>query len=278
MAAHRPASVVDLGCSAGRGLGHLLRACSPGAAPALFVGVDRSAHGLRLAARRLSSLAPPEGEAAAGAGAAAPRAALLLGSLDAPGLGEPGGWGGLGGAAGLALALELIEHLDPAPLAAFGAALLGGLRPAVALVTTPNAEYNPVLRQAGAWGGAAVEPGALRDCDHRFEWTRAEFEAHCRGLAAVHGYDVTFDGIGHAVAEAAALAALGRSPADVGAASQAAIFVRRGGEPAATTVELSAGALPRGAALAWGPAAVAVGGGSDSGGDCDMPAAGGGEF
>ncbi len=31
---------------------------------------------------------------------------------------------------------------------------------------------------------------------HRFEWTRAEFEAWARGVAAEHGYAVSFHGVG----------------------------------------------------------------------------------
>lgn len=52
--------------------------------------------------------------------------------------------------------------------------------------------------------------------------TRAEFQDWARGLAATHGYAVSFEGIGHASGEAGALAgpALRGAP-DLGAASQA---------------------------------------------------------
>mmetsp|Transcript_11528 Transcript_11528/g.34570 ORF Transcript_11528/g.34570 Transcript_11528/m.34570 type:complete len:131 (+) Transcript_11528:33-425(+) len=47
--------------------------------------------------------------------------------------------------------------------------------------------------------GAPPPPHAhypLRNKDHRFEWTRAEFRAWAEGLAAEHGYSVRFDGVG----------------------------------------------------------------------------------
>lgn len=41
--------------------------------------------------------------------------------------------------------VQVVEHLDPAPLAAVGAAILGALRPRLLVVSTPNREYNAVL-------------------------------------------------------------------------------------------------------------------------------------
>ena len=72
----------------------------------------------------------------------------------------------------------MIEHLDPPRLAAFERTC--SARPAGTVVlTTPNAEYNRLLGDAAR--------GQFRHPDHRFEWTRAEFE---RGPAAspAHGY------------------------------------------------------------------------------------------
>lgn len=55
--------------------------------------------------------------------------------------------------------------------------------------------------------------GALRHPDHRFEWTRAEFEAWGNRVAGEHGYAVAFQPIG---------------PVDDthGAPSQMAVFTR----------------------------------------------------
>lgn len=67
------------------------------------------------------------------------------------------------------MVVEVVEHQDPQPLAALGPALLGALRPRVAVVTTPNADYNCVL-----WGvagsGAHCASHPFRNRDHRFEW------------------------------------------------------------------------------------------------------------
>lgn len=54
-----------------------------------------------------------------------------------------GDWGELQGADAAAM-VEVVEHLDLGALLAAGPALLGGLRPRIAVVTTPNIEYNPV--------------------------------------------------------------------------------------------------------------------------------------
>ena len=57
--------------------------------------------------------------------------------------GVAGDWGELQGTDAAAM-VEVVEHLDPDALLAAGPALLGGLRPKIAIVTTPNIEYNPV--------------------------------------------------------------------------------------------------------------------------------------
>lgn len=61
---------------------------------------------------------------------------------------------------------EVVEHLDTQPLNALPAAVLGGLRPRCAVVTTPNLDYNPVLKRLSG----CVLPSGLRNSDHRFEW------------------------------------------------------------------------------------------------------------
>lgn len=75
------------------------------------------------------------------------------------------GWASLHGCP-LAIMEEVVEHLDPAPLAALPAALLRGLRPQRLVMTTPNAEYNSILHTLG---GKVWENG-MRNSDHRFEW------------------------------------------------------------------------------------------------------------
>jgi len=101
--------------------------------------------------------------------------------------------------------VEVVEHLDPPDLNAIGPALLGKLRPKRLLVTTPNKEYNlnfmeiPKDTKPDAAGRYILPPLSsygVRNEDHRFEWSRAEFKAWANGVAAAHGYTVAFDGIG----------------------------------------------------------------------------------
>jgi 3' terminal RNA ribose 2'-O-methyltransferase Hen1 len=87
-----------------------------------------------------------------------------------------------------ATVVEVIEHLDPPRLASFERVLFASARPTAVIVTTPNVEYNVRFETMPA--------GSLRHRDHRFEWTRAEFADWASGVAARHGYQVSFEGIG----------------------------------------------------------------------------------
>jgi hypothetical protein len=62
--------------------------------------------------------------------------------------------------------IEVIEHLDPEPLALVPAAILGSLKPRLVVITTPNGDYNPIMHKLGV----PVPPGRFRNSDHRFEW------------------------------------------------------------------------------------------------------------
>ena len=84
--------------------------------------------------------------------------------------------------------VEVIEHLDPARLAAFERVLFGCAKPKHIVVTTPNQEYNV------KW--ETLPAGKFRHRDHRFEWTRAEFQAWAKGVAARFGYNVRFLPVG----------------------------------------------------------------------------------
>jgi hypothetical protein len=61
-------------------------------------------------------------------------------------------------------------------------------RPRTVVVTTPNREYNALFE--------TLPSDKMRHPDHRFEWTRAEFEAWGREVAERHQYRVTFAPIG----------------------------------------------------------------------------------
>ena len=73
-------------------------------------------------------------------------------------------------------------------MAAFERVLFEHARPGTVIVTTPNVEYN--VRFNG------LPAGKLRHRDHRFEWTRAEFQAWANGVAERHRYGVRFLPIG----------------------------------------------------------------------------------
>ena len=75
-----------------------------------------------------------------------------------------------------AAVVEVVEHLDPPRLRAFERVLFESARPATIVLTTPNAEYNV------RW--PTLPAGRFRHQDHRFEWTRAEFQAWADGVAS----------------------------------------------------------------------------------------------
>ena len=87
-----------------------------------------------------------------------------------------------------AVLMEVIEHLDPERLPALQHTLFRGARPRTVLITTPNVEYNVRFE--------ALPAGTLRHRDHRFEWTRAEFEAWGAQVAEDHDYRVRFLPVG----------------------------------------------------------------------------------
>lgn len=92
-----------------------------------------------------------------------------------------------------AVLMEVIEHLDLPRLPALEASVFGHARPGAVVVTTPNVEYN--VNYEGLTG--------MRHSDHRFEWTPAEFQAWASGVAAGHGYQVSFREIGDGASQLA---------------------------------------------------------------------------
>lgn len=89
--------------------------------------------------------------------------------------------------------IEVIEHVDAERLDALERVIFGRAGPPRVLVSTPNREFNVTFEN--------MAPGTLRHGDHRFEWTRAEFQAWADGICARHGYEVKIIGIGDAHAE-----------------------------------------------------------------------------
>lgn len=181
--------VLDLGCGEGR----LLQALLKDKQFEEIVGMDVSHRSLEIAHERLNlDRLPPLQKA---------RIKLLHGSLiyrDKRLAGYDA-----------ATVVEVIEHLDPPRLAAFERVLFGNAKPQHVIITTPNAEFNV------KW--ETLPAGEFRHKDHRFEWTRAQFQEWANRVAAEHGYGVRF-------------APVGPEDAAVGSPTQMAIFRRE--EPA----------------------------------------------
>ncbi|KAM9848849.1 small RNA 2'-O-methyltransferase [Aulostomus maculatus] len=110
----------------------------------------------------------------------------------------------------LVTCIELIEHLPLTDVELFSGVVFGYMAPLAAIVSTPNSEYNPLL------------PGltGFRHNDHKFEWTRAEFQSWAVRVCVEYGFQVEFTGVGRAPP------GLQES---VGFCSQIAVFHRLGG-------------------------------------------------
>jgi 3' terminal RNA ribose 2'-O-methyltransferase Hen1 len=87
-----------------------------------------------------------------------------------------------------AVLIEVIEHLEPTRLETFAGGLFGHTRPGVVILTTPNRDYNV------QW--PRLQAGGLRHRDHRFEWTRSEFQQWAMRVAQPYGYAVDFSAVG----------------------------------------------------------------------------------
>lgn len=162
------ARVLDLGC----GQGNLLRALLQERSFTEIVGVDVSIKALETAKDRLGLERLPEMQRT--------RLKLLHSSLTYRDR-------RLSGYDAAAL-IEVIEHLDPQRLSAAERVVFEFAKPGSVVVTTPNAEYNVKF--------ARLKPGAFRHADHRFEWTRAQFESWARGVCERFGYRVRFAPVG----------------------------------------------------------------------------------
>ena len=98
-----------------------------------------------------------------------------------------------------------LEGFQADRLASVERAVFEFARPGLVVVTTPNREYNARFE--------GMQPGQLRHADHRFEWTRGEFQSWVEGVAGRFGYAARVEPIGE-VDEA------------LGAPSQMVIFER----------------------------------------------------
>jgi len=160
--------VLDLGC----GEGKLVRELLKDKQFEEILGMDVSYRSLEIAAERLhfDTLPPKQKE----------RIKLIQGSL----MYRDKRLAGFDAAA----VVEVIEHLDETRLAAFERVLFEFARPQTAVLTTPNAEYNVKFETLPA--------GQFRHRDHRFEWTREQFENWANAIAEKFGYRVKFKPVG----------------------------------------------------------------------------------
>jgi 3' terminal RNA ribose 2'-O-methyltransferase Hen1 len=158
--AERAATVIDLGCGAGRLLSRLLQ--EPHVRS--VAGTDVSTRAMAAAQRRLDPLRLPRAQR--------DRLSLFSAALTYADERFHG--------YDAAVLMEVIEHVDLPRLPAVERVVFGDALPRVVVVTTPNAEYN--VRYEGLTGH--------RHPDHRFEWTRAEFGAWTARVAETYGYRV----------------------------------------------------------------------------------------
>lgn len=99
--------------------------------------------------------------------------------------------------------VEVIEHMDENRLKSFERVVFEFAKPKSVILTTPNGEYNVMYEN--------LDAGTMRHTDHRFEWTRQEFENWANQVAKNNNYTVQFSPIGE-------------ENEKVGAPSQMAIF------------------------------------------------------
>jgi 3' terminal RNA ribose 2'-O-methyltransferase Hen1 len=99
--------------------------------------------------------------------------------------------------------VEVIEHMDENRLQSFERVVFELAKPKTVILTTPNAEYNKLFEN--------MEAGTMRHTDHRFEWTRKEFEDWAKKVSEKNNYEVEF-------------LPVGQEEEKVGAPSQMGIF------------------------------------------------------
>ncbi len=185
---HDAKRVVDLGC----GEGSLLKVLLEDRFFERLMGVDVSFRALEIAKKKLRVEQIPMHQRE--------RIQLMQGSLiyrDERLMGYDA-----------AAVIEVIEHMDLDRLSTFEQVLFQFAQPPVVVITTPNAEFNVLF--------PTLEKGHFRHQDHRFEWTRQEFQDWAEDVGSRFGYRVEFQGIGFDAPE-------------VGTPSQMGVFIKQEG-------------------------------------------------
>jgi 3' terminal RNA ribose 2'-O-methyltransferase Hen1 len=174
--------IVDLGCGEGKLLKLLLKEPTFQS----ILGMDVTYRSLEIAQERVLDKLPTHQKG---------RLQLIQGSLNYRDVRIAG--------YDAATVIEVIEHMELDRLKAFGRVLFEFAQPRIAIVTTPNVEYNVKFEN--------LPVGKLRHPDHRFEWTRSEFQTWANVICDKYKYSVSFESIGEIDAE-------------VGSPTQMAIF------------------------------------------------------
>lgn len=161
-------TIVDLGCGEGKLLKLLIREKQF----KKILGMDVSFRSLKIAKERLyfENMAPKQKE----------RIDLIQGSLTY----KDDRLKGFDAAA----IIEVIEHLDPERLQAFERVVFEQAKPQTIVLTTPNSEYNALYE--------FLPEGTFRHDDHRFEWSREEFQKWTEGICKRYSYTVEISGVG----------------------------------------------------------------------------------
>ncbi|RUR86019.1 3' terminal RNA ribose 2'-O-methyltransferase Hen1 [Chlorogloeopsis fritschii PCC 6912] len=165
---HGAKRVIDLGCAQG----NLLKILLKDSFFEQILGVDVSYRSLEIAKERLDRLRLPRDRWN--------RLQLIQGALTYQDKRLKG--------YDAATVIEVIEHLDLSRIQAFERVLFEVAQPKTIVLTTPNIEYNVRFENLPA--------GRLRHKDHRFEWTREEFQSWANTVAKRFGYKVEFQPVG----------------------------------------------------------------------------------
>lgn len=106
--------------------------------------------------------------------------------------------------------VEVIEHMDDNCLVKCVDVVFSKLQPHYVLITTPNSEFNVVFGD---------KEGKFRHWDHKFEWTRKEFNEWCTTITQLYPqYQIiSISGLGEAPKEFS----------NVGFCTQSVIFVNK---------------------------------------------------
>ncbi|PIA31125.1 hypothetical protein AQUCO_05200014v1 [Aquilegia coerulea] len=204
------ATLVDFGCGSGSLLESLM---SYPTSLEKIVGVDISRKGLARAAKVLHSKLNAKSEALT-SNTSIKSALLYDGSIT---VFDQRLYG-----FDIGTCLEVIEHMEEDQASLFGDVALGFFCPKILIVSTPNYEYNPILQKSTPSSQEEKEedkteflPCKFRNYDHKFEWTRMQFQCWASDLALRHNYNVEFSGVG------------GSGDLEPGFASQIAVFRNR---------------------------------------------------